>query len=948
MRLKELQHFKDTERSRRQQEYNAIRANVNPTTYDDRLDGYHSHVCEGTGKWLLEDSVFKRWLDPADQTTRVLWIQGIPGAGKTFLAGAAVDEARAHGHTAFAFLRHDSSSGTRALTVLNSLIFQLAGHQEDLQAAVIHLPLGHIKSDLKAGEALLKSLLDCTGTAYLVIDGIDETDEIERQHLLRTMCNLAQQCPDMRILLSSRQEADIQSILEPVSTSIRVDERNKESIKAFVDARRTELFNSSQFPETDRDEITSAFSHIPSKAKGMFLYASLVLKDIEFMDDIGEIREYLKVLPEDLDGVYARVLARIEKLRPHIRDKARAVLGWVGCAPTPLTIQEIQHVLSIRPGDLEPSKPVSAKPNLNHLCGPIVEVVDDRVEFVHFTVKEYIFSGKIKGNIRESDATSDLAMRCMTLLSQVHYDTDTLEDSDTFTNLMLDGYYNLHWFAYGHWFALVKKYLEQVQEKRIEPSRTFEDSVKTLISTRANSEFAPESGSFIRSIYPDSFAGECQELSEFLGHIAQFADKCSQNSYHVTRDTSWHIHDPLTTFQASLALYNKMEVMMCRSSAHGPGCLCDIIKENMGKRPFKCGFLNCSLQRQGFNSNKQRAAHEKQHSRAWTCSTPGCEYEKTGFLSERMRDEHLRNAHKPETQRTNALDVSSRDAGDDILIDLIRAGEFEMIQHIFRDKKPPIRSNIMSAVGRFGDPAMARFFLFDSDNRSSWLAGILAAAISAGNINLVESLLKDISQIITPRWTLYRDAWRGKVIAAFIESDIAQMDVLCQRYVRGFAHCNVNLRYQVALSCFTRKAIATTGRIQGKENLLISIWDFLVSNKWVKPTYLSTALGTVASTTCSIQLGKELLKYGAEIQGSTPRISPLQVAARKSSAENAEFMKFLLLSGANPYATSRGKKTQPNKKVSDEKGAQEISQWLGVSWEELVSQTQINRKTSDS
>lgn len=187
-----------------------------------------------------------------------------------------MDEARAHGHTAFAFLRHDSSSSTRALTVLNSLIFQLAGQQEDLQAAVINLPLGHIKSDLKAGEALLKGLLDCAGTTYLVIDGIDEIDEVERGHLLRTMCNLAQQCPDMRILLSSRQEADIKSILEPVSTSIRVDERNKQSIKAFVDARRTQLFNSSQFPDTDRDEITSAFSHIPSKAKG---WQSTILPD---------------------------------------------------------------------------------------------------------------------------------------------------------------------------------------------------------------------------------------------------------------------------------------------------------------------------------------------------------------------------------------------------------------------------------------------------------------------------------------------------------------------------------------------------------------------------------------------------------------------------------------------------------------------------------------------
>lgn len=179
-----------------------------------------------------------------------------------------MDEARAHGHTAFAFLRHGSSSSTRALTVLNSLVFQLAGHHEDLQAAVIQLPLDRIKSDLKAGEALLKSLLDCAGPTYIVIDGIDETDEIERGNLLRTMCNLAQQCPDVRILLSSRHEADIRIILEPVSKSIRVDERNKESIKAFVDTRRTQLFNRSQFPDTDRDEISSAFSHIPSKANG--------------------------------------------------------------------------------------------------------------------------------------------------------------------------------------------------------------------------------------------------------------------------------------------------------------------------------------------------------------------------------------------------------------------------------------------------------------------------------------------------------------------------------------------------------------------------------------------------------------------------------------------------------------------------------------------------------
>lgn len=554
----------------------------------------------------------------------------------------------------------------------------------------------------------------------------------------------------------------------------------------------------------------------------------------------------------------------------------------------------------------------------------------------------------------------------MTLLSQVHYDSDTLEDDDTFTSLMLDGYYNLHWFAYGQWFALVKKYLEQVQHKGIQPSKAFEDAVKTLISNRASSAFERESNSFIRPIYPDSRGGESKELSEFLGHISQFADKCSQNSYHINRgkirsqlslgavsqyltqvDTSWHIHDPLTTFRISLALYNKTEAMMCRSSAHIPGCLCDIIKENMGKRPFKCGFLSCSLQRQGFDSNKQRAAHEEQHSRSWKCSTPGCEYEKTGFLSERMRDEHLKNAHRTKPQHTNSFDVSSGDADENILVDLIKAGELGMIQQVLGKRRPFMSSELASAMGKFGDPAMARFFFADRDTMDSYWVQLFVAAISAGNIDLIEHLLGDIPRIWAPPWSPYYDSRKGEVMAAFIDSDTAQMHVLCQRYVRAFKHFNFRLRYQVASSCFTRKVIATTRRIQDKESFLLSIWGFMVENKWVKPINMSTALGAVASTTCSVQLGKELLKYGAKIEGATNLISPLHVAASKSSAANAEFMKFLLLSGANPYATPRGT-ARRHKKISEGKGAQEISQWLGISWDELVSQTQLNRKASDS
>jgi len=86
---------------------------------------------------------------------------------------------------------------------------------------------------------------------------------------------------------------------------------------------------------------------------------------------------------------YARILKRISNLSPPtLRDKARKLLGWIGSSTTPLTIQEIEKALTIRMSDLDGDVKVIARLNPVRVCGPILEVVDDYVHFVHFTVKE--------------------------------------------------------------------------------------------------------------------------------------------------------------------------------------------------------------------------------------------------------------------------------------------------------------------------------------------------------------------------------------------------------------------------------------------------------------------------------------------------------------------------------------------------------------------------------
>lgn len=71
-----------------------------------------------------------------------------------------------------------------------------------------------------------------------------------------------------------------------------------------------------------------------------------------------------------------------------MKDKVRKLLGWVACAPLPLTLQEIEQALVVSREDVEGNAKVIATLNMRRICGPIVEEVDGYVQFVHFTVKE--------------------------------------------------------------------------------------------------------------------------------------------------------------------------------------------------------------------------------------------------------------------------------------------------------------------------------------------------------------------------------------------------------------------------------------------------------------------------------------------------------------------------------------------------------------------------------
>lgn len=189
--------------------------------------------------------------------------------GKTFLAGLVIEKAKTVGRTIFAFLSHVHCSSTSALSILQSLIFQLADNDDDLQVALCQSSRKDFENNIAVVMSLLTRLLNCAGPVYIIIDGVDEIDRTERGMFLRPLLDLSKNCEETKILISCRPEADITKILDTVSASIPVDKRNAGSIQAFVTRQSHEWFQTRNFHPKERADIEKLLAPLASNAKGM-------------------------------------------------------------------------------------------------------------------------------------------------------------------------------------------------------------------------------------------------------------------------------------------------------------------------------------------------------------------------------------------------------------------------------------------------------------------------------------------------------------------------------------------------------------------------------------------------------------------------------------------------------------------------------------------------------
>lgn len=170
----------------------------------------------------------------------------------------------------FAFLSYKESNIT-TVKIFQSFIFQLLQDNPHLQPVLsteYHVNPRKVMSDTKHVQRLLEEILQAVNVTYIVIDGLDEINQIERQALLTDLLEINRASSDTKLLISSRVEHDILRLLPIDVEAGEVNDRNMNDIKTYVQERSDLWLVSSGFDVKMAAKIKEMLLPLASKSNG--------------------------------------------------------------------------------------------------------------------------------------------------------------------------------------------------------------------------------------------------------------------------------------------------------------------------------------------------------------------------------------------------------------------------------------------------------------------------------------------------------------------------------------------------------------------------------------------------------------------------------------------------------------------------------------------------------
>jgi hypothetical protein len=254
---------------------------------------------------------------------------------------------------------------------------------------------------------------------YIIVDGLDEADnrpdecnptgKSELHALLLSMATL----PYTRLMFLSRPNADVSSILRNVTTKTIGREDNATDINAYI---KNEIAASYALQQHFKNENIDPIQYFKEKANGIFLWVSLVIKQLSQVKTRSVFRRHLDRY-SDASGSMEK-LYRCALLDVHSDEMlwVREIIQWLVVAERGLSIWELKDEVEWSLQDQH----VDFESFIRVECGAFLRVIWDNVQFIHETFRFFVLHPNECPQeflVHEPEAHGHLALHCMKRLS---------------------------------------------------------------------------------------------------------------------------------------------------------------------------------------------------------------------------------------------------------------------------------------------------------------------------------------------------------------------------------------------------------------------------------------------------------------------------------------------------------------------------------------------------
>ncbi|KAK3897542.1 hypothetical protein C8A05DRAFT_38902 [Staphylotrichum tortipilum] len=356
------------------------------------LDILQDRIMDGSCRWILDRDTFQQWRDGiADSGCALLWLKGLPGAGKSILSSFVIRTLhKDHPGVPCCYYFFNSRDQTKrsVKNMLTSIALQLGMQSRPFGELLLKWgeegngPVDQLQA-VNVWASIFQDLAFCEGEEtpmFWVIDGLDEADDPKT---LVQLFKKLEATHRLRIWIASRHIKEMTAV-RAFGAKVSLDEitldDTSHDIRAYADRSVSSILPDGALDV--KDDICKTILH---KAQGSFLWVSLAIDQLENKWHTPEaIREALEDLPEGMEGFYDRMMTTIGS-QTATRALACRILTWAICSFRPLNLAELEIALAH-----EFPRLVNLEGTIAQACASFVVVRNAHIALLHDTARAFL------------------------------------------------------------------------------------------------------------------------------------------------------------------------------------------------------------------------------------------------------------------------------------------------------------------------------------------------------------------------------------------------------------------------------------------------------------------------------------------------------------------------------------------------------------------------------